>query len=128
MSQPLVLDEHYWNEIASQLRELGHDVVAVTERRELRAMTDDELFAWAVKEGRWIVTENVADFVRIMQRAWQEGTPPIGIVYTSNRAFPRSKNTSGVLIRALDSLLSTGMPPDPLREHWLQPPADNVTS
>lgn len=125
MSQPLVLDEHYWDEIASQLRELSHDVVAVTERRELRAMTDDELFAWAVKEGRWIVTENVPDFARIMQRAWQDGTPPIGVVYTSNRTFPRSKNTSGVLIRALDTLLNAGMPPDPLREHWLQLPTDS---
>ncbi len=126
MSQPLVLDEHYSDTIASELRNLGYDVVAVSERRELRAMTDDELFAWAVSQGRWVVTENVADFVPIMQRAWQNGTPPVGVVYTSSRTFPRSKSGVGFIIAALDALLKAGLPPGPVREHWLQPPPEET--
>jgi hypothetical protein len=122
VSQPLVLDEHYSNVVASDLRKLGHDVIAVNDRRDLRAMTDEELFAWAVAQGRWIVTENVGDFAPIMQEAWRDGTPSVGVVYTSDRTFPRSRNLVGNMTRALDALLRAGLPADPIREHWLQAP------
>jgi len=122
VSQPLVLDEHYSDIVASELRKLGHDVIAVNERRDLRAMTDRELFAWAVHEGRWIVTENVGDFAPIMREAWQHDTPAVGVVYTSDRTFPRSKCFVGNMIRALDAWLNAGLSPDPIRDHWLQAP------
>jgi|HubBroStandDraft_6_1064221.scaffolds.fasta_scaffold681210_2 hypothetical protein len=53
----LVLDEMFSPAIAAALRDLGHEVVAITERGELRAMTDDELFAWTTARGRWLLTE-----------------------------------------------------------------------
>jgi hypothetical protein len=89
-------------------------------------MSDNALFEWAVSQARWIVTDNVRDFAPIMQRAWQDGTPAVGVVYTSDRTFPRSKGGVGFIIRALDALMQAGLPPDPIREHWLQPPPEET--
>jgi hypothetical protein len=54
--------------IADGLRARGHDTVAVVERPELRSLSDPDVFAHAQGEQRTVVTENVADYVRIGQR------------------------------------------------------------
>jgi predicted nuclease of predicted toxin-antitoxin system len=118
----LVLDEMFSPAIASALRELGHDVLAVAERGELRAMSDEELFAWATAHSRWVLTENVKDFRPILLRALQGDSAVAGILYTSNRAFPRSRKNPGPLIQALDAWLRTGPPEGPLTEGWLHGP------
>jgi hypothetical protein len=40
----LLLDEMHSQAVALALRKLGHDVIAVAETIELRAMTDEEVF------------------------------------------------------------------------------------
>jgi hypothetical protein len=126
MSQPasarLLLDEMFSPAIAAALRDLGHDVVALMERGELRAMTDEGVFAWAAAQGRWLVTENVKDFRPIMMRALQADTAMTGILYTSSRTFPRSRKNPGPLIEALDAWLRAGRPAAPLTEDWLPRP------
>ena len=105
MSHPasarLVLDEMFSPAIAAALRDLGQDVIAVAERGELRAMSDDDVFAWAIFQRRWLLTENVKDFRPILLRALQAGTAITGILYTSSRAFPRSRKNPGPLIQAI---------------------------
>jgi predicted nuclease of predicted toxin-antitoxin system len=118
----LLLDEMFSPAIASALRELGHDVLAVAERGELRAMSDEELFAWATAHYRWVLTENVKDFRPILLRALQADSAVAGILCTSNRAFPRSRKNPGPLIQALDAWLRTGPPERPLTEDWLRGP------
>ena len=105
--------------IAAALRHLGHDVIAVAERPELRAMTDDAVFAWAAGQGRWLVTENVKDFRPILLQALQAGSPILGLVFTTSRAFPRSRKNPGPLIEALHAWLLAGPPEPPLTEDWL---------
>lgn len=105
--------------IAAALRDLGHDVVAVAARGELRAMTDEELFAWAAAHDRWPLTENVKDFRPTLLRALQAGTATAGVLYTSSRAFPRSRKNPGPLIQALHAWLRAGPPAAPLTEDWL---------
>jgi hypothetical protein len=105
--------------IAASLRDLGHDIVAVAESPDLRSLTDDEVFAWASAENRWLLTENVRDFRPILLRARQAGTPATGIVFTSSRSFPRSRKNPGPFIRALDSWLRSGPPEAALTEDWL---------
>ncbi len=117
----LILDEMFSAALASALRDLGHDVIAVTERSDLRAMTDGELFTWAVNERRWLLTENVKDFRPILLRAAQGGTAVTGILFTSSRAFPRSRKNPGPLIHALSSWLMAGPPDSPITEDWPQP-------
>ena len=115
----LVLDEMFSPAIAAALRDLGHDVVAVAERGELRAMSDDEVFSWATAQGRWLLTENVKDFRPILLRVLQSEAPGTGILYTSSRAFPRSRKNPGPLIQALHTWLCAGPPDSPLTEDWL---------
>jgi hypothetical protein len=115
----LVLDEMFSPAIAAALRDLGHEVVAIAERGELRAMKDEELFAWATARGWWLLTENVKDFRPILLRALQSDVPATGILYTSGRSFPRSRKNPGPLIEALRTWLEAGPPDSPLIEDWL---------
>jgi len=115
----LVLDEMFSPAIAAALRDRGHEVVAVAERGELRAMTDDEVFAWATARGWWLVTENVKDYRPILLRALQSETRCAGILYTSSRTFPRIRKNPGPLIQALHEWLSAGPPGPPLTKDWL---------
>jgi hypothetical protein len=125
MNQPTrpLLDEMFSPAIAAALRDLGHDVTAVAEEPGLRAMTDDEVFAWAAAHGRWLLSENVKDFRPILQQAMQVGTSAVGVLFTSSRAFPRSRKNPGPLIHPIHNWLTTGPPSMPLSEDWLSTPA-----
>ena len=127
MSHPagarLVLDEMFSPAIAAALRDLGQDVIAVAERGELRAMSDDDVFAGATSQRRWLLTENVKDFWPILLRALQSDTATTGILYTSSRAFPHSRKNPGPLIQAIHSWMLNGPPEAPLTEDWLLNPA-----
>lgn len=100
----LALDHHYSPKIAEQLRERGHDVVAVSERGwELEA--DDALLELCRGDHRGLLTNNVADFA-VMARHWAaEGRSHAGIVFTSDTSMPRSRQTIGRYVQALDRLL-----------------------
>jgi len=93
--------------------------MAIVEQPDLRSKSDDEIFAWASAETRWLLTENVKDFRPIMLRALAAGTASRGLLFTSSRAFPRSRKDPGVLIRALDAWLTAGPPATPVTESWL---------
>jgi predicted nuclease of predicted toxin-antitoxin system len=115
----LLLDEMFSPAIAAELRERGHDVIAVADRPDLRAKSDEEIFAWASMEARWLLTENVKDFRPIMLRALPGGPPGCGLLFTSSRAFPRSRKNPGPLINALHAWLTAGPPAPPVTESWL---------
>jgi hypothetical protein len=117
----LLLDEMHAPVIAATLRERGHDVVAAVEQDELRALSDEQLFLWAVEHGRRIVTENVKDFAPLFRRADELGQPVAALLFTSSRTFPRSRRNPAPLIGALDAWLGRAKTnPGPL-EDWLQP-------
>jgi len=124
----LLPDEMFSPAIAAELRERGHDVLAVADRPDLRAKSDEEISAWASAEGRWLLTENVKDVRPIMLRALPGGPPGCGLLFTSSRAFPRSRKNPGPLINALHAWLTAGSPAPPVTESWLlgppgEPPA-----
>ncbi len=114
----LLLDEMWSPAIAAALPERGHDVVAVTERSDLRGKPDDVIFSEAEVDGRAIVTENVVAYRPLASEALRAGRAAPTLIYTSNRAYPRaSRRTAGRLVMALDTLLTTR---DSLEgEHWL---------
>ena len=121
----LLLDEMFSPAIAAELCGLGHDVIAVADRPDLRSKSDEEIFAWVSAEKRWLLTENVKDFRPIILRALQTGPPGCGLLFTSCRAFPRSRKNPGPLIMALHAWLTAGPPAPPVTESWLLGAADS---
>jgi hypothetical protein len=68
----LFLDAHISGaRVATPLREMGHDVRAADEMRELDGVADEELLAIAAAEERIFVTFDVKDFPLIARR-WAE--------------------------------------------------------
>jgi uncharacterized protein DUF5615 len=115
------LDEHYSPLIAEQLRERGHDVVAVVERPDLAGRQDAELLSLMAGERRAILTENWGDFQRELQNAAAVGLTHYGVVFTSRSQLPRGRNTIGLYVRVLDDFLNRHQADDALidSEHWL---------
>jgi hypothetical protein len=103
--------------MAKQLRERGHDVVAVADDPQLRAITDPELLRWAIEHGRRIVTENVRDFRPLII---DDPTGP-GVLFTSSRTFPRNKRGVGRLIAGIDAWITVASKTEQSVEAWLEP-------
>lgn len=121
---PLLLDEMFAPVIARTLRDLGHDVVSVAEEPDLRALSDAQLLAWASNKGRWIVTENVRDFQPLTRVSDASSSTKSGLLFTSVRAFPRSRRNPGPLITALAEWLDRPGIPERGAEQWLVGPVD----
>ena len=68
MSQPLLLDEMFTDDIAQQLRTKGYDVISVVADPALVGLPDDQILAYATAEGRTLVTANIKDFVPLDTR------------------------------------------------------------
>lgn len=117
----LVLDEMHSPTVAVLLRDRGHDVVSVAEIAELRAMRDSDLIFRAASEGRWIVTENVRDFRRLLWAVEETCETRVGIIFTNSQAFPRSRRSIARLVDALDVLLTETSAEKAPPEIWLRP-------
>ena len=105
----LLLDEMYAATIAEQLRARGHDVVSIHDPayRRLEGSPDKEVFELAIAENRALVTENVPDFRLLEAESLAHSEPTPGLVFTTNRQFPRGDpSTLGQLVLALDALLA----------------------
>lgn len=102
----LLLDEHFSNRVAGQLRKRGCDVVGAIEREELLGLSDEELFGWACRHERALVTENVQHFLPIHGQLLSRGEQHYGLVLTSRRKFPRTSAGIGALVTALARLLA----------------------
>lgn len=117
----MLLDEIYPPSIAEQLRGRGHDVEAVPERPQLRALADIEVFAVAQRERRAVFTENIPDFSALADDHDRLGDPHHGLVLADPGRYPRgNKRTVGRIVTALERLLGEhpGDRAESLR-HWL---------
>jgi predicted nuclease of predicted toxin-antitoxin system len=84
----LLIDEMLSASIAEQLRQRGRDAVAVDEQRELRGLSDAELFAHAQEAGRVVVTYNRDDFIELTRDSFAAGRPHAGVLILT-RKLPR---------------------------------------
>ena len=109
-----MLDEMFPGVLAQQLRARGHDVVSVHDSAyvQLEGARDADVFEAAVAETRTIVTEDVSGFWSLEADALANGRPTPGLVFTTDRQFPRGDPaTFGRLVRALDALLKSERDP-----------------
>lgn len=102
----LLLDEHYPDRVAAALRDRGHDVTAAVSDNALRGASDERLLAVAMAQGRWLATENVADFRPLLRAALAAEEVPPGLLLVNARRFPRTPAGLPHLVRALDSWLT----------------------
>lgn len=116
----LALDNHYSPLIAIRLRERGRDAIAAVERGWQRE-EDESLLAICADEARALVTNDVADFVAI-SRGWAgTGRSHSGLIFTSDVSTPRSRDTIGRYVDALDAILHRHLGEEAFRDrvHWL---------
>ncbi len=115
----ILLDEMYPPSLARRLRDSGHDVLAVLDVEVgLASRSDQDVLAWAGRNNRHVITENVSDFARLAAL----GVEHAGLVFVSAQRFPRTAKGLIRLGDALDALLALkGLPP---RNGviWLSPP------
>ncbi len=106
----LLLDEHYSDEIAAQLRDAGYDVVAVVADPDLRAQPDADIYRFASATDRRIVTENIKDFRPLLQLAYADGEPIASLLFVQAGRFPRGSGGRAAAIST--GLLSWLAAPD----------------
>jgi hypothetical protein len=107
----LLLDEMYSPALAAELRTRGHDVISVHDPGHaiVAGASDADVLALAGGEQRALVTENVRDYRPLEIGLLADGSHHAGLIYTSNRQFPRGNPaTLGRLVHALDALLREG--------------------
>ena len=114
----LLLYELWPPAFTKALRDLGHQTVAVAEQSDLRGRPDQTISETAQEALRPIVPKKVVDYRPVAAAAVRAGRVYPGLIFTSNRAFPRAnRRTAGRLVGALDTLLTTC---DEIGgEHWL---------
>ena len=115
----LLLDGMLWPAAAVQLRQRGHDVRSIADDPVLRTAPDAIILEAARAEERALVTEDVGDFRRIASWTADDGDAHWGLIFLTDRRFPRSDpRTLGRLVTALDNLLKSDIDLRG-REHWL---------
>ncbi len=100
----LLLDEMYPARLARALRERGADVEGVDERGPLRGLADEELLVVAAREGRALVGENVADFMRLYGEWGAAGRRHAGIAIALSSRFSRTPAGYEALVDSLAEL------------------------
>jgi hypothetical protein len=112
----VLLDEMYPPALAKRLRDGGHDILAVLDVEVgLASGSDDDVLAWAARNNRCVVTENVSDFARLAA----QGVTHAGLIFVSAQRFPRTANGLARLGAALDALLAAKHLPGPEGLIWL---------
>lgn len=97
-------------------------MVAISERAELRALADEELWGRMQDDRRALLTENVADFAPLVQRAAAGAEDHYGIVFSSPHSMPRGAATIGLFVQRLRELMDRYPGDDDFRNRveWLQ--------
>ncbi len=84
----LLLDEQISGRVAERLRDLGHDVIAVTDEPSLRGLSDPDVFEIAQAQGRVVATYNREDFEAIVREYAEAGREHHGLVIVHPIRFP----------------------------------------
>lgn len=120
MSEKLLLDEHYSDATAGELRAAGYDVVAVVADPQLRAQPDSEVLRHAAASGRRIVTENIKDFRPLLQQAYASGDPAAPLLLVPPNRFPRGVGRrQDAIVKEISDWLDIAETADRPDEDWL---------
>ncbi len=99
----VLLDANVPPAVGAAVRRLGHDVITASGDPALEALNDADLLREATRQGRVLVTFNVADFVEAAREFAHNNEEHKGIVVMHSRTYPRKE--VGAIARALNGLL-----------------------
>jgi predicted nuclease of predicted toxin-antitoxin system len=119
----LLLDEMFSPRIADELALAGVDCRAVVADPVLRAQSDLEIFDFAVRDARVLVTNNVPDFESLRRAREAAGGPVPGLVYTCDVTFPRTRAYLSRLVTALATAAADRETARCGGVLWLRPPS-----
>lgn len=111
-----LLDEMLPPLAAMHLRQRGHDALSVHEV-ELAGVNDIDVFVWALKERRIVVTENFADYAAIIDRRLSSDEPCVPVVFVRKSALPSGGGLAAHLAAHLDAWATAHPEPYP-GAHW----------
>ena len=106
MSQPLLLDEMFSDDIAQQLGARGYDVISAVADSALVGLPDEQVLAYAAAGGRALVTANIKDFIPLDGRYRAAGQSHAGLILVSTKTFPQNRGFPAAITTALATLLS----------------------
>jgi len=111
-----LIDEMFPPAVADELRDRGHDAVAVLER-DMQGAPDADVFELAVKEQRVVVTENFADFAALVEQHQTDNKPSTPVVFVRKSSLPPGGALPSHLADHLDDWAKDN--PDPYQGlHW----------
>ncbi len=115
-----LLDEQLSPQIASMLRQRGHDVIAVADRTDLVARSDRIILEVATSEVRAVVTNNIKDFRPLAAEWLAQGRTHAGLILLPS-SRTRTRMAVVALADAIERLLSDH--PEGLSgsERWIGP-------
>jgi predicted nuclease of predicted toxin-antitoxin system len=96
----ILIDEDVWAGLAEALRQAGYDAVSAGELGR-KGLSDEEQLAFAVAEGRAILTHNAQDFAPLAELHFQRNHPHAGIIVA--RQFEKGELLQRIL-HLLESL------------------------
>lgn len=91
--------------IARQLRNKGHDALAVVADPALIALPEEQILAHAASTGRALVTANIKDFIPLDARYRAASQAHAGLILVSAKAFPQDRSYTAAVTSALSALL-----------------------
>jgi hypothetical protein len=111
-----LIDEMLPPATAVELNALGHDAISVA-GSHLVETADAVIYDNAVAQRRTVVTENFADFARIIERRLASDQPCVPVVFVHKKDFTRGGGLAVHLARLLDEWATKNPDPYP-GAHW----------
>ena len=115
-----LLDEQLSPRIAELLRDRGHDVQAVINRRDLAGRSDRVILEIAAGEERAVITNNVKDFRPLAAERLARGESHAGLILIPS-ARTRTRGAVEILANAIEQVLSEHPDGLPASERWVPP-------
>ena len=115
-----LLDEQLSPRIAELLRDRGHDVQAVINRRDLAGRSDRVILEIAAAEERTVITNNVKDFRPLAAERLARGESHAGLILIPS-ARTRTRGAVEILANAIEQVLSEHPDGLPASERWVPP-------
>jgi predicted nuclease of predicted toxin-antitoxin system len=111
-----LLDEMLPAATCRELDRRGHDAVSVYDAG-LGGATDDDVFDFAVREERILVTENFADYALLVERRLTRSEPCVPVVFVRKSDLARRGGLATRLAKRLHDWAAAS--PDPyVGLHW----------